>query len=244
MQIVLVMFRSDGERRSFSLARDMTVIGRREDCDLRLPLGDVSRKHCRIIRDGDDVRIEDLGSSNGTYHNGVRVQEAFMQPGDTVQIGPVAFVVQIDGVPADEDIQPATSDETAVGQSSMHEDGDAPVTDEANFAAVEALDGGVVEAEPVEAASASSDEPVDAEELAEVEALPDDATLDEPLAEVEGVEEITEVEVLNESGAATEEPTEANADGFDFIIEDDASESSLGDSVQIDIDLQESRGPK
>src|SRR5204862_2121380 len=36
MQAVLVMFRSDGERRSFSMARDMTVIGRREDCDLRI----------------------------------------------------------------------------------------------------------------------------------------------------------------------------------------------------------------
>ncbi len=37
MQVVLVMFRSDGERRSFSVVRDMTVIGRREDCDLRIP---------------------------------------------------------------------------------------------------------------------------------------------------------------------------------------------------------------
>src|SRR5262245_42368052 len=75
MQAVLVMFRSDGERRSFSIARDMTVIGRREDCDLRIPLGDVSRKHCRLVRDGDMLKVEDLGSSNGTYLNGRRVQE-------------------------------------------------------------------------------------------------------------------------------------------------------------------------
>ena len=40
MQAVLVMFRSDGEKRSFSIVRDMTVIGRREDCDLRIPLGE------------------------------------------------------------------------------------------------------------------------------------------------------------------------------------------------------------
>ena len=52
------MFRTDGERRSFSMARDMTVIGRREDCDLRIPLGEVSRKHCRILRDGDIVSID------------------------------------------------------------------------------------------------------------------------------------------------------------------------------------------
>ena len=53
MQVVLVMFRGEGERRSFSLPRDVTVMGRREDCDLRIPLGEVSRKHCRLIADGE-----------------------------------------------------------------------------------------------------------------------------------------------------------------------------------------------
>ena len=67
MQVVMVMFRGDGQRRSFSVTRDMTVIGRREDCDLRIPLGDVSRKHCRIIKDASGIRVEDLGSSNGTF---------------------------------------------------------------------------------------------------------------------------------------------------------------------------------
>jgi len=106
MQAVLVMFRSDGERRSFSVARDITVIGRREDCDLRIPLGDISRKHCRLIRDGDTIRVEDLGSSNGTFHNGQRVQEATLAAGDSVQVGPVVFVLQIEGVPADDELAP------------------------------------------------------------------------------------------------------------------------------------------
>ncbi|HTW93371.1 MAG TPA: FHA domain-containing protein [Tepidisphaeraceae bacterium] len=106
MQVVLAMFRPDGERRSFSVVRDLTVIGRREDCDLRIPLGDISRKHCRLIKDGDSLRVEDLGSSNGTYHNGSRIQkEAILAPGDQIQVGSVRFVVQIDGVPSDEDLQ-------------------------------------------------------------------------------------------------------------------------------------------
>ena len=108
MQAVLVMFRSDGERRSFSMARDMTVVGRREDCDLRIPLGEVSRKHCRIVRDGDSLKLEDLGSSNGTFLNGQRVQEAMLGPGDTVQVGPVVFVLQVDGQPADDELSPVT----------------------------------------------------------------------------------------------------------------------------------------
>jgi predicted component of type VI protein secretion system len=103
------MFRPEGDRRSFSITRDTTVVGRREDCEFRIPLGEISRKHCRLIKDGETLRIEDLGSSNGTYHNGERVQEAVLGPGDTLQIGSVVFVVQIDGVPSDDDLQPVTA---------------------------------------------------------------------------------------------------------------------------------------
>ncbi|MGA2498322.1 MAG: FHA domain-containing protein [Tepidisphaeraceae bacterium] len=107
IQVVLVMFRSDGERRSFSLPRTITVVGRREDCDLRIPLAEVSRKHCRIINENDTLRVEDLGSSNGTFVNGERAQEAAINAGDTLAIGPVTFVVQVNGVPADDEIQAA-----------------------------------------------------------------------------------------------------------------------------------------
>ena len=107
MQVVLVMFRAEGDRRSFSITRDITVIGRREDCDLRIPVGEVSRKHCRIIREGDTIRAEDLGSSNGTFHNGQRISgSAPIQPGDSIQVGPVVFVLQVDGVPQDDELTP------------------------------------------------------------------------------------------------------------------------------------------
>lgn len=131
MQAVLVMFRQDGERRSFSVARDITVIGRREDCDLRIPLGDISRKHCRLIRDGETLRVEDLGSSNGTFHNGLRVQEATLTAGDSVQVGPVVFVLQVDGVPADDELAPVVA---------------APVTEEG--ATAEVHEGAAAEGEP------------------------------------------------------------------------------------------------
>jgi predicted component of type VI protein secretion system len=125
MQVVLVMFRADGQRRSFSVVRESTIVGRREDCDLRIPLAEVSRKHCRLIRDDMSVRIEDMGSSNGTYHNEQRIQEATLSPGDTVRVGPVTFMVQIDGVPADEEMQPAIppmtdSDGTATPEHADH----------------------------------------------------------------------------------------------------------------------------
>jgi pSer/pThr/pTyr-binding forkhead associated (FHA) protein len=117
MGVVMVMFRSDGQRRSFSITRDMTVIGRREDCDLRIPLSDVSRKHCRLILNGETIKVEDLGSSNGTYINGERVQHAEVGAGDTLQIGPVIFVVQMNGFPADDDLQPVTAASAAAKTS-------------------------------------------------------------------------------------------------------------------------------
>src|SRR5438445_8755939 len=103
MQVVLVMFRAEGEKRSFSITKDVTVIGRREDCDLRIPVSEVSRKHCRILKDDEGLRVEDLGSSNGTFHNGQRVSGSIdLQPGDSIQVGPVVFVLQVDGNPPDD----------------------------------------------------------------------------------------------------------------------------------------------
>jgi predicted component of type VI protein secretion system len=147
MQAVLVMFRNDGEPRSFSVTRDITVVGRREDCDLRIPLGDVSRKHCRLINDGESFRVEDLGSSNGTFVNGERVQEAVVSAGDSIQLGPVVFVLQIDGVPADDQLQPviappATEQATAAVAPATSEEGVIPVIDEEGTMGP-SMDGGV-----------------------------------------------------------------------------------------------------
>ncbi|HEX8322778.1 MAG TPA: FHA domain-containing protein [Tepidisphaeraceae bacterium] len=104
MNVVLIMVRDNGEQRSFALTRDTTLIGRREDADFRIPLTDVSRKHCRLIKDGNVLILEDLGSSNGTIRNGQRVKECELEPGDTIQIGPVRFIVQIDGHPGDNEL--------------------------------------------------------------------------------------------------------------------------------------------
>jgi pSer/pThr/pTyr-binding forkhead associated (FHA) protein len=80
------------------------------------------------------MRLEDLGSSNGTYHNGVRVEkEALLQPGDSIQIGPVVFVLQVDGVPADEDLNPIIAD-AAVGAAGEAVDDATQVTQQYGYA--------------------------------------------------------------------------------------------------------------
>jgi predicted component of type VI protein secretion system len=145
MQVVLVMFKGD-QRRSFSVTRDMTVIGRREDCDLRIPLGDVSRKHCRLIKDDGTLRIEDLGSSNGTFINGERVQQAELTAGDTLQVGPVVFVAQVDGQPEDDALQPVIA-AAAVPEAAVE-------GDESGLAPTAQSDAGDGEFDPMEALNA------------------------------------------------------------------------------------------
>lgn len=102
MKVVLVRFRG-GQRRELPLEGAHVVVGRRPDCDVRIPTLDVSRQHCELNLADDSVKVKDLGSSNGTFVNGKRVTEIELNPGDRLQIGPVSFTVQIDGKP--EDIQ-------------------------------------------------------------------------------------------------------------------------------------------
>ena len=106
MEVLLVMFRDGGDNRLFPVKKQTTVIGRRQDCDLRIAVGDVSRKHCRLLLGPDQVEIEDLGSSNGTFVNGSKIERSLVSAGDTIQVGPVVFVVQIDGEPSITEVKP------------------------------------------------------------------------------------------------------------------------------------------
>ncbi|HUW82730.1 MAG TPA: FHA domain-containing protein [Phycisphaerae bacterium] len=101
MEVKLIMFKESGQQKDFALASEITTVGRKEDCDLRIPLAEVSRKHCQFVLHSDRVVLQDLGSSNGTYVNNKRVAELQLQPGDHVVIGPVVFSVQIDGEPSE-----------------------------------------------------------------------------------------------------------------------------------------------
>ena len=101
MNVNLVLFRKDGTTRSFRLPSTVTVIGRRQESDLCIPLMVVSRRHCELNLEKGRLKLRDLGSRNGTYINDQRVDQADVNPGDKIQIGPVTFAVQIDNQPAE-----------------------------------------------------------------------------------------------------------------------------------------------
>ncbi len=104
MDVKLVMFKSNGQRKDFPISLGQTVIGRGENCDLRVPIANVSRRHCELTVTDNSVFAKDLASSNGTYVNNKRINESSLKGGDRIVLGPVVFTVQIDGVP--EEIQP------------------------------------------------------------------------------------------------------------------------------------------
>ena len=76
--------------RTYPLA-GQTVIGRAPECQLRLDENSLSRKHARLIPTNEGVVIEDLGSTNGSFHNGARVQRAVAQPGDEIGFDTLRF---------------------------------------------------------------------------------------------------------------------------------------------------------
>jgi pSer/pThr/pTyr-binding forkhead associated (FHA) protein len=95
MDVNLVLLTQDGKRKDFHLPSSVTVIGRRQDCDLCIPLMNVSRRHCEINQDEGKLRLRDLGSRNGTFVNGAKVKESELNDGDQIAIGPLEFKINL-----------------------------------------------------------------------------------------------------------------------------------------------------
>jgi pSer/pThr/pTyr-binding forkhead associated (FHA) protein len=79
------------------VTRPEVVIGRHSDVDVRLPLPDVSRRHCRVAWADGSWRIFDLNSLNGVFVNSERVSDCPLRQGDLVRIGGFTFRVQLGG---------------------------------------------------------------------------------------------------------------------------------------------------
>lgn len=63
------------------------VFGRAADCDVSVAEGSVSGRHARLTWDGSRLLLEDLGSANGTWLDGERVEHAFVRVGADVRLG-------------------------------------------------------------------------------------------------------------------------------------------------------------
>ena len=69
------------------MVKDTLIIGRDPSCDIPVPSRQVSRHHARITQIDDGVVLEDLGSKNGTHHNGKSVEDPVrLKDSDVIQI--------------------------------------------------------------------------------------------------------------------------------------------------------------
>ena len=100
MEANLVLLKKNGSQKTVALPSSVAIVGRRHDCDLRICLPTISRRHCEISQNGAALKIRDLDSAWGTFVNDRRVNgETPIQAGDYIRIGPLTFVCQIGGQP-------------------------------------------------------------------------------------------------------------------------------------------------
>jgi pSer/pThr/pTyr-binding forkhead associated (FHA) protein len=84
---LLVVRRGPNVGARFLLDADVTTAGRHPHADIFLDDVTVSRRHAEFLRHGTIFEIRDLGSLNGTYYDGVRIDTALLSDGAEVQVG-------------------------------------------------------------------------------------------------------------------------------------------------------------
>lgn len=72
----------NGAGEMLRVEKDPFIIGRSRTCDLVIPSSKVSRQHCRVLKENNDYFLEDLGSPNGVWRDGVKITKEKIKDGD------------------------------------------------------------------------------------------------------------------------------------------------------------------
>jgi len=94
MEVKLVVVGGVHAGKEIPVRRARFIIGRSKECQLRPGCNLVSRRHCAILREGGRIVVEDLGSTNGTFVNGSRIDSPHpLSHGDRLDVGSMKFEV-------------------------------------------------------------------------------------------------------------------------------------------------------
>ncbi len=124
----LIVEYSGQSSETFSLGRLRITIGRSARNDLCVPDPFASRVHAEVRREGGQYLLQDLGSANGTFYNGVRVEgEVVLAPGGRIQIGETEITFsdrtiggELSGATIEEVDMPAPVPEATIAFDSGH----------------------------------------------------------------------------------------------------------------------------
>ena len=101
-----------GRTRERIFDQNTITLGAIDDNDMVLNEETVSRYHCRVVQEEDGYVLVDLGSTNGTFINGVRIREAYLKSGCTMQLGKM----EISFLYADEKLPIVPSQKDSLGK--------------------------------------------------------------------------------------------------------------------------------
>jgi len=94
--VTLVVVRGANAGSRFAAADAVTSIGRHPESTIFLDDVTVSRRHAEILRSPGGYELVDVGSLNGTYVNGTRIDRMALAEGDQLQVGKYKLVVVVD----------------------------------------------------------------------------------------------------------------------------------------------------
>ncbi|QDV38009.1 FHA domain-containing protein [Tautonia plasticadhaerens] len=95
MDYQLVVQHGRSAAKTIRLADGVTTVGRQDGCELTVRSSQVSRKHCQLFEKKGLLLVKDLGSANGTFVNGKRIEEQrVLEAGDELLVGPIKFRVE------------------------------------------------------------------------------------------------------------------------------------------------------
>ncbi|HHV65252.1 MAG TPA: DUF3662 domain-containing protein [Peptococcaceae bacterium] len=92
----LEIIKGPDQGKIFYLDQDEFIIGRNADCDLRVQDLEISRHHLRLFTENHRWFVQDLGSTNGTYVNKLRVDRYMINPGDKIKAGQTLFCFNVE----------------------------------------------------------------------------------------------------------------------------------------------------
>src|SRR5436305_12231009 len=86
-----------GVEKSYPMRQLAVTIGRSDHCDIAVKDSSMSGRHAEIRKSDGEIKVRDLGSANGIYLNGERVEEAELFDGDVLRLGQTSVRVDVVG---------------------------------------------------------------------------------------------------------------------------------------------------